>query len=210
MITAATEFEIPVELHLGDGLREQVEAQIARVNTGFLVLSSPIALEPGRKLSVLYLKRQIRCETAYCVRERAGAYRVGARMLDGTDGALRAERRIRLDTCAQLGSPGFAEPITVRIVDMSSSGLGVKVTDPLTVGHLAYVELEHGVAFGEIRHCEKTDEGYRAGLFIEEFITRTPGGLSPWAAHGREVPGRTAAFSVARALRTVLSGNKKF
>jgi hypothetical protein len=129
-------------------------------------------------------------------------------MLEGTDGALRAERRIRLDSVAQLSSPTLPAPVKVRVVDMSSSGLGVKLQNPLKVGELAYVELEHGVAFGEIRHCEKMDGGYRAGLFIEEFISRIPGGASPWAAQGEQVPGRTATFNVARALRSALTPKK--
>lgn len=211
--TAAAEFAIPVKLHLRDGVRERVDAQIARVNTGFLVLRSPIALEGGRNLEVHYLERQIVCEAVYCHPQQGGSYKVGARMLEGTDGALRVERRIRLDASATLTTPALHGPTMVRVIDMSSSGLGVKIREPIAVGELAYVELEHGVAFGEIRHCgklvsEKGETGYRAGLFIEEFIPRKSAKVNPWTAHGVEAPGRTT-FKVTSAIKTALFSGKK-
>jgi hypothetical protein len=205
---AATEFSIPVQLHMRDGLREELEAHIARVNTGFLLLRSPLALDANRPFELFYLERRISCETVYCHRE-ANSYRVGARMLEGTAGALRAERRIRLDACAQLNSPGLTAPSTVRVVDMSSSGLGVKLNAPLTIGDLAYVELEHGVAFGEVRHCEKIDAAWRAGIFVEEFISRVPGKIHSWPAHSTAMPARSGSFQVARALKTALFAVKK-
>src|ERR1700685_4521585 len=132
MPCTTAEFAIPVQLHLRDGLRERVAAQIARVNTGFLLLRSPIALEPGRTLEVFYLERRIACETVYSHPQSGDTYRVGARMLEGTDGAVRAERRIRLDTSAELNTACLAGPTTVRVIDMSSSGLGVKLHAPIT------------------------------------------------------------------------------
>lgn len=209
MTSTTAGFEIPVKLHLVDGVRERLQAHISRVNAGFLVLSSPTALEDGRKLDLLYLNRPIRCEIAYCNRQPAGNYRIGARMLEGRAGSLRAERRIKFESSAKLNTSGQRGDIPVRVIDISSSGLGVKVQHPLKVGELAYVELEHGVAFGEIRHCNQLDDGYRAGLFVEEFISRTPGTHNPWAAHNPEVPARTARFSVGNALRSALLPNKK-
>lgn len=207
--TATAEFAIPVKLQLRDGLRERVDAQIARVNTGFLLLRSPVALEAGRNLEVFYLQRQIACETVYCHPHSGGSYKVGARMLEGTDGTLRIERRIRLDTGATLTTPGLQGSTAVRVIDMSSSGLGVKLEAPITVGDLAFVEMEHGVAFGEIRHCGKIEGAYRAGIFVEEFISRTPGKMNPWAAHGVETPGRNSSFKVTSAIKSALFPNKR-
>ncbi|MBV9760088.1 MAG: PilZ domain-containing protein [Acidobacteriaceae bacterium] len=212
--TAAAEFAIPVKLSLRDGLRECVDAQIARVNAGFLVLRSPIALEAGRTLDVAYLDRQIACETVYCHSQQGGLYKIGVRMLDGMDGALRIERRIRLDASATLNTPGLPGSVIVRVIDMSSSGLGVKIREPLRVGDLAYVELEHGVAFGEIRHCakipgEKAETAYRAGVFIEEFIPRNPAKINPWTAHGVDAPGRSSTFKVSTAIKSALFSGRK-
>jgi hypothetical protein len=204
-----TEFEIPVQLHL-DGPRELVQAHISRVNAGFLVLSSPMAIEVGRNLNVFYLQRRIPCETAYCQTQPGGKYRIGVRMLEDTDIALRAERRIRWDASAQLHTPGLASPLSVRVIDISSSGLGIKLDVQVTTGVPGYVELTHGVAFGEIRHCEKFEGGYRAGIFVEEFISRVPGVFTPWAAHGMDLAGRNVVSSVARALRTALNADKRF
>ncbi|HEX3682751.1 MAG TPA: PilZ domain-containing protein [Bryobacteraceae bacterium] len=209
MPCAAAEFAIPVQLQFRDGLREQMEAEIARVNTGFLLLRATAALDPARNLEVCYLERRIACETVYSHPQADGTHRVGARMLEGAHGALRVERRIRLDTTAVLNTSALPGPTTVRVIDVSSSGMGVRVEAAIKVGDLAYVEMEHGVAFGEIRHCEKIEEGYRAGLFIEEFISRIPGAASPWALQGVEVPGRGAAFKVTSAIKTALFGNRK-
>jgi len=206
MQCAATEFAIPVELHFRDGVREQVAAQIARVNTGFLLMRSRMALEPARKLEVCYLERRIAGETVYCHPHSDGSYRLGVRMLEGTNGALRVERRIRLDASAVLNSPCLPAAMMVRIIDMSSSGLGVRLQAPIQVGDLAYVEMEHGVAFGEIRHCGKIEDGYRAGIFVEEFISRTLNSVNPWAAQGVEAPGRSFTLS---AIRTALFPSRK-
>ena len=209
MPCAAAEFAIPVQLHFRDGLREQMEAQIARVNTGFLLLRSATALDPARNVEVTYLERRIACETVYSHAQADGTHRVGARMLDGANGALRVERRIRLDASAVLNTSALPSPTTVRVIDVSSSGMGVRLEAPIKVGDLADVEMEHGVAFGEIRHCGKIEEGYRAGLFIEEFISRIPGAANPWAAQGVEVPGRSASFKLTSAIKTALFGNRK-
>jgi hypothetical protein len=124
-------------------------------------------------------------------------------MLEGTDGALRAERRIALDTMAQMAMPGAAQPIAVNVIDISSSGLGIKLEAPVEVAQMAYVELEHGVAFGEIRYCRKIDGGYRVGVFVEEFIYRNA------ALPGRPGPPIPKAHSgVAQALRAALLPRK--
>jgi hypothetical protein len=204
MHCAAVEFAIPVQLQLRDGVRERVGAHIARVNTGFLLFRSTVALDSSRRLELNYLDRPIPCETVYCHRQPDGTYRIGARMLEGTNGVLRIERRIKIDAGAVLNTPALPGPTQVRVIDMSSSGLGVRLQAPISVGDLAYVELEHGVAFGEIRHCEKIDGGHRAGLFIEEFIARTPGTVNPWSAQGVEAPGRNATSKVTDAIRSAL------
>jgi hypothetical protein len=209
MPCATAEFAIPVQLHFRDGLREQMDAEIARVNTGFLLLRVATALDPARNLEVAYLQRRIACETVYSHPQADGTHRIGARMLDGANGALRVERRIQFEASAVLNTSALPGPTAVRLIDISSSGMGVKLPAPIKIGDLAYVEMDHGVAFGEIRHCGKIEGGYRAGLFIEEFISRTAGAVNPWAAKGVEVPGRSAALNMSRALKTALFPSRK-
>jgi hypothetical protein len=209
MACATTEFAITVELHLRDGLRERVEGQIARVNTGFLLLRSPIALQPARSLNVSFFERLIPCEVVYCLPQATDNYRIGARLLDGSAGSLRAERRIRLDAPAKLHTTGLTEPLPVRVIDMSTSGVGVRLRAPVTVGHLAYIELDHGFAFGEVRHCEKVEQGYRAGIFLEEFIARTDGGTDTWTASGLELPDGSGVSKLVSVIRTALFAKRK-
>ncbi|HTU44047.1 MAG TPA: PilZ domain-containing protein [Bryobacteraceae bacterium] len=209
MACATAEFAIPVQLHFRDGLREEVKAEIARVNTGFLLLRSTTGLDPARNVELVYLERRIACETVYSHPQADGTHRVGLRMLDGANGALRVERRIRLDASAVLNTSVLPGPTPVRVIDVSSSGMGVRLVAPIKVGDLAYVEMEHGVAFGEIRHCAKIEDGYRAGLFVEEFISRVPGAANPWTAQRVEVPRRSATLNVTSAIKTALFGSRR-
>jgi hypothetical protein len=199
MPAVTAEFAIPVELRLKDGSRERLQAHIARVSRGFLVISSRVPVDPTRKLDVLYLDRGIFSESVYCHPQPDGTHHIGARILEGTDGALRGERRIRLDVLAQLTTARARQSLPVRVIDMSSSGLGIKLDSPLQVGQSVYVELEHGVAFGEIRHCKKVDRAYRAGLFVQEFIERDTAPVVKPARSARKL-----SFGVAHALRTAL------
>jgi PilZ domain len=203
MPAARLEFSIPVQVQLKDGARERIAARITRVSSGFLVLGSQEPVDASRKLEIFYLGRGIFSEAVYCHPEPDGSYRIGVRMLEGSDGVLRAERRIQLDALAELTTVTAQQPITVRVIDISSSGLGVKLDSALEAGQMAYVELEHGVAFGEIRYCRKIEGGYRAGLFVEEFIHRNIALAAPAASSARKAPS-----GVAQALRAALLPRK--
>lgn len=174
MTSTSTEFAIPVELRPVHGIGEPFEAHIARVTTGFVMLHCPLPLEPGQQLDLFFLNRSIPCEAANCVKHAPGNYRAGLHLLEESGGVSRVERRIELNASAQLSTSSFHAPSPVRVIDMSSSGLGVTLDYPVEVGELAYVEMEQGVAFGEIRHCKKLENGFRAGIFVEEFISRVP------------------------------------
>ena len=85
-----------------------------------------------------------------------------------------------LDGCTMSYSLARSRVATFVIVPAATNLGGLPRCTAVECCELACVELEHGVAFGEIRHCHKADGAYRAGIFVEEFICRTPGEIDVW------------------------------
>lgn len=170
--SASGEFAIPVRLRLLDEVRDPLRGHIRRVNTGFLLVAAPLALKPERRVEVTFLDQRIETQVVYCLPQNIGIYHLGLRMTHGSHEALRAEPRIPVDLEAKLHVPGDESPITGRVVNISASGFGLEVEYEVPTGELAYVELEIGCAFGEIRHCSKMGDRFRVGLKLDEFISR--------------------------------------
>ncbi|MBV9761784.1 MAG: PilZ domain-containing protein [Acidobacteriaceae bacterium] len=170
--TAAAEFAIPVTIRLLDQMYEQVAGHIRRVNTGFFLIAAPLPLKPERKLEIKFDGRAIECQVVYCQSESANNYLLGVRMAQLGTEALRAEPRIPLELEAKLHLPGEEAGIVGRAVNISASGLGLFFDREVPTNEIAYVELQIGFAFGEIRHCTRSEAGYRVGLKLDEFISR--------------------------------------
>jgi len=52
-----------------------------------------------------------------------------------------------------------------RIVDVSTHGLGIKVSKPLLPGTIVQIRIGSTVELGEVRHCRpRGEEGYRIGV----------------------------------------------
>jgi hypothetical protein len=168
----AAEFAIPITLRLLDEMHAQVDAHIRRVNTGFFLIGAPVHLKPERRVEIQFGGRRIECMVVYCHPEGANTYNLGIRMAQSAGDALRAEPRIPVDLQAKVNIAGVEAPVPGRVVNISASGLGLLLDKEIPTDQLAYVELEIGFAFGEIRHCSKTASGYRVGLKLDEFISR--------------------------------------
>ena len=93
-------------------------------------------------------------------------------MRDGKYGVIRAEQRVPVKMEATITVAGRNVPQAASVIDISPSGLGLTTGEPIAVGEMACVDLGAGLAFGEIRHCEKDHTDYRVGLRIEEYILR--------------------------------------
>jgi hypothetical protein len=195
--TVTAEFAIPVTLHLLDEMHAQVHAHIRRVNTGFFLIAAPISLKPERRVEVSFDGRRIECQVVYCHPDGADNFNLGIRMAHGNSEGLRAEPRIPVDLEAKVNIPGIVLPIPGRVVNISASGLGLLLDKEVPTDELAYVELEIGFAFGEIRHCSKISSGYRVGLKLDEFLSRDDEVL---AARKRSEAG-TSSSGIARFFR---------
>lgn len=167
---AAPAAELALPVILREAGHNPVPAHICRVNTGFFLVSSPRAIEPKQRLQVVLAGRPIDTQVVYC-HPHEDEFQVGAQMVQDADLPLRAEPRIPVDMPAELTVAGMAGPIPARLANISASGLGLNIDRQIGTGEMACVKLDIGFAFGEIRHCSRTPNGFRAGMKLDEFIS---------------------------------------
>jgi hypothetical protein len=102
------------------------------------------------------------------------AIAVPAHFLQPSPEDRRGEPRISTDDTAQLQviAPFSTDRITVRVVDVSKSGMQVRSHAPLDPGSTVKVRLKEAILFAEIRNCRRMSENeYRAGLLLHEVIS---------------------------------------
>jgi len=171
-------FDIPVTLELLDGKGEQVWARIRRVNAGFFQLWSRRCLRQDQDVAMHYEGRRIEAEVVYCQKHDLELHLVGIKTKASGDGMVRKQLRLPVDVRGTLIVAGSSKPMKIRIIDMAQTGLGLRVPKALAVGTQVLIDLGHGVAFGEIRHCSAASKAsYRVGFLMEEFIYRSVGKL---------------------------------
>lgn len=166
----AAELTLPVTLRFLDRVHTPVAAQIRRVNTGFFVVASPLLLKPEQRVQILVAGRGLDTHVVYCHPQPGGDFQLGLQMVYDKDQPLRTEPRIPMDMLGEILIAGIDGPISVRLVNISASGLGLEIERQVSPGEIACVKLDIGFAFGEIRHCSKTGDTYRLGLKLDEFI----------------------------------------
>lgn len=115
-----------------------------------------------------YLERTIESQVVYSKRQENGTYTIGVLM--ACDTGRRSETRTPVDIPAALCIAGERTVIPVRVVDLSTSGLGLELSIAIPVGASVYIDLKTGTAIGEIRHCARTSERFRAGVRMREFV----------------------------------------
>lgn len=64
----------------------------------------------------------------------------------------------------------FREGLPVTVVNVSPSGLGVKVEDKFKVGLPVIMECEGLLILGNVRHCLPAEGGYLLGIKIHKII----------------------------------------
>jgi PilZ domain len=150
-----------------DGEEGAMRSTIAGVRNGMFQLLCPKALKPDQQLTLRHAKRSIRSRVVYCKANATGGYAAGLVM--ASDAERRAEVRTPVSLNATLRVGGSPSTTPVRVVDVSDSGLGLELSSAIAVGASVHVELSTGAAIGEMRHCAKRGDVYRAGIRICEF-----------------------------------------
>lgn len=165
-------FNIPVDLDLREGNGELISAHLLQVNTGFFQLSSPVFLQSNTIIDIIFDRQPLEVEVVFCKADDRNGYTVGARLMAGINGEIRREPRIPVEINGRLTTTDFPGSIPAKIIDISRSGLGLKVSRNIPTGVGVIVELQTGIAFGEVRHCSKKGKDvWRVGLSLDEFIS---------------------------------------
>lgn len=164
------EFDVTVKLQLLDGGRETLNATICAVENGLFQVSSPRPLQPNRLLDIVHPEARIESRIAYCKHNESGGYQLG--VIVAEDLERRCDQRIPADLPATLRTGGALTCMPARIKDVSTSGLGLEVPSALSIGASVSVEWSDGTAHGEVRHCTRNLDQYRAGIRLHEFVLR--------------------------------------
>lgn len=167
---AAKGFDIPVELHLLDSANKTIEARIKQVSPAVFELTCQEPVNEGQRLALSHEGRRIEVAVSSSV-ERAGHCRLTVKVVTDAQGEVRSELRLPTDLPAVITVAGESEQIAAKVVDMSPSGMGVESVQPIPRGAKVCIDLEQGLAFGEIRFCRQKSAGlYFAGFLLEEYI----------------------------------------
>jgi hypothetical protein len=158
--------ELSVEC-LFEGEQRTMQAVIVGVRNGAFELLCPNALKPDQRLTLRHAERLIESRVLYCEQQARSGYSVSLVMASDTE--RRSEVRAPVNLPATLRLTGSPSSIPVRVVDISDSGLGLEMPSAIAVGASVNVELSTGAAIGEMRHCARRRDAYRAGMRIREF-----------------------------------------
>jgi hypothetical protein len=121
----------------------------------YVILSFGYVEIPG---VVLYSARQ----------ENSTSLCVGAMSMES-----RAEPRFPINQPARLIAlhDKTAAPMPCLLADISRSGMGVRLSQPIEEGETAYVETDAALVIAEVRHCVQSRSGvFRAGLRIVDIV----------------------------------------
>jgi hypothetical protein len=83
----------------------------------------------------------------------------------------RSESRVRTEAIAARLTDIYRERVPVVVVNVSPSGLGLKVNDHLTPNFPVLIECQGLLIIGNVRHCMKAAKsGYIVGLKIHKVV----------------------------------------
>ena len=187
-------FHIPVNLDLREGSRETVAGHLIQVNTGFFQISVPFFLQSSTVIDLIFDRQRLEVEVVFCKADDRNGYVVGARLMAGLNGEIRREPRIPVEIAARVTTSDMQGSVPGKLVDISRSGLGLKVPRNIPPGVGVIVELNSGIAFGEVRHCGKSGKDtWRIGLSLDEFISnrdrqKTSAGPANHSSGGSSLP----------------------
>ena len=160
------ELDIPTHLRFPNSPEGMRSVMIRRVNGGFLKLFARQRIPVEAHVQVLFRGEPINGAIVYC-RPEGDGFSVGVTC--SRLGTVRRELRVPVDFPGEVRTAESEAPVRARIIDVSSSGLGLNLPIEIKPGTIVAVEFARGTVFGEIRHCVQMTGYFRAGLAIREF-----------------------------------------
>lgn len=161
-------FDVAVDLRPFEGEVRSIPASLYSVSNGVFELCVPAYLAPGARLELRARQRCFESRVVCCERLVTGGFRVG--LVIAGDQERRSEIRVAADIPGVLSIANSLQTLAVRVVDVSPSGLGLDLSVAVPVGASVRVGLNAGMGVGEIRHCARKLDRYRAGMRMREFI----------------------------------------
>jgi PilZ domain len=81
----------------------------------------------------------------------------------------RSKSRIKARHPVLLRMPN-GRPIEGWLLDVSSTGLGLRVPEPVPIGVAVRVDAQELLLFGSVTHCEQTDGAYRVDIKLSRSL----------------------------------------
>jgi hypothetical protein len=169
----ALENSISSELHVSSDGEYTCGAKIWSASDGFLRLVVDVPIVVGASVELSFEGCRTEGEVAFC-QQWSGGYNVGVQLMNNR--SVRREPRFPIQIAGRLTVLGDQGPqrISVELIDVSASGVGLIAPERIAVGVCVEITLEHGVLFGEIRHCEVENGRFRAGVKMYHMVAKAP------------------------------------
>jgi hypothetical protein len=164
-------FDIPVQLHLLDKSKRVVAARLRQASHAWFELSCAERIEQGQRLTLSHERGRLEVEVTFAAQQSTDRYTLAVKVIEDEPSEIRCELRLPMNLPATLRVAGESTQLQARIVDMSPSGMGIEVATMVPSGAKVCINLEQGLAFGEIRFCRQKSPGvFLTGFALQEYI----------------------------------------
>ena len=167
---------ISVRIAIGGDTRKFISGRIWSASEHFFRLWLRAPVGTAEQFEISLDGCSVPGEVVFC-QPCAEGYNVGVQLLERN--SIRNEPRFPVDLPAVLTIIGAAGPngASVRLADISASGVGLFSGTALPVGSCVEVKLDLGLLFGEVRYCqEEKDKRFRVGIKIYHLLAREDAG----------------------------------
>jgi len=166
--------DAPNEVRVGAG-SNQMTGQLRNFADGAIQVSVPEPLRDKAAVTVTFTDDCVLEGTVLYCNPQEGAYRAGIYFSSDGETRRKQTRYATPDEPLKISFLGSRHSsMDGWVVDVSKSGIGLRLTTRISPGEWVKIELRSTILFGEIRHCRQdSDETFRAGVEIETVISRT-------------------------------------
>jgi hypothetical protein len=138
-------------------------------------------IEPATTVSASVGHITVSGEVAYCTRKDTW-YRTCIALSSEND-RVRREPRLPIrvpGAILALSGDGNEQSVQGLVLDVSISGMRVKIPQPVQTGTMIFVEMSSTLVVGEVRHCVAGQNGqFEAGIEITDILSDTKSQQDP-------------------------------
>jgi hypothetical protein len=161
-----------------DGSTEKVRAEIRNLSGSSIKLWMKRGVNAGAHVRIEVAHGFHQTGTVlYCKADETGGFTIVIDFDRTSEQHVRNEVRTanaQPATVSELGPRGKSSPYRATTVDLSRTGIGLRMSGPLPVGTLVRIVLPDSILFGEVRHCRADgSKQFRVGISIEWKMSRS-------------------------------------